>query len=116
MIRRLILRITLVFLLSFLAFSRSQGQVPSPQSLLGYLPGADGRLVSWRTVANYFQKVDDASDRVSVRVLGKTTEGRPKPVARPMQHLADPVRRRRTQSVKDGIPSQSVGTSEGSEN
>lgn len=52
-------------------------EVPTPESHLGYAPGADYRLAKWGTVADYYRKVDAASDRVVVRELGKTTEGRP---------------------------------------
>ena len=55
--------------------------IPSPESHLGYRPGADFRLAEWATVADYFRKVDRASDRVAVRELGRTTEGRPYIVA-----------------------------------
>ena len=55
--------------------------VPSPESLLGFRPGADFRLAGWSSVVDYFGKVDAASDRVVVRELGKTTEGRPYIVA-----------------------------------
>ncbi|WP_435016097.1 M14 family zinc carboxypeptidase [Tundrisphaera sp. TA3] len=55
--------------------------VPSPEAHLGYRPGADFHLAPWPAVADYFRKVDAASDRVAVRELGKTTEGRPYLVA-----------------------------------
>ncbi len=45
--------------------------VPSPP------PPADFQLVRWPKVVEYFHRVDDASDRVVVRELGPTTEGRP---------------------------------------
>jgi Zinc carboxypeptidase len=51
--------------------------VPTPESHLGFRPGADFHLATWDQVASYFDKVDQASDRVKVRVLGETTEGRP---------------------------------------
>ncbi|MCA1685066.1 MAG: peptidase M14, partial [Planctomycetia bacterium] len=53
------------------------GDVPSPESHLGFRPGADSRLAPWGDVVTYFEKVDRASDRVRVRVLGESTEGRP---------------------------------------
>ncbi len=59
----------------------ARAEVPSPESHLGYRPGADFHLAHWQTVVDYFRKVDDTSDRVSVRELGKTTEGRPFVVA-----------------------------------
>jgi hypothetical protein len=55
--------------------------VPTPESHLGYKPGADFHLAPWGQVVSYFEKVDAASDRVKVRVLGQTTEGRPYMVA-----------------------------------
>ncbi len=51
--------------------------VPTPESVLGFTPGADRRLPTWKQVTTYFQALDRASPRVSVRVLGKTTLGRP---------------------------------------
>src|SRR5262249_55683838 len=59
---------------------RAQG-MPTPQSVLGYRPGDDFRLASWPSVIDYFATVDRASDRVAVRTLGQTTEGRPYIVA-----------------------------------
>lgn len=55
--------------------------IPSPESHLGFRPGADYRLAAWGDVTSYFGKVDRASDRVLVRALGETTEGRPYVVA-----------------------------------
>ncbi len=51
--------------------------VPSPEAHLGFRPGADFHLATWPAVVDYFRKLDAASDRVAVRELGKTTEGRP---------------------------------------
>jgi hypothetical protein len=52
-------------------------EVPTPESHLGFKPGADFQLAPWGQVVSYFEKVDIASDRVKLRVLGETTEGRP---------------------------------------
>ena len=51
--------------------------IPSPASILGFEPGADRHLPSWKQVTEYFTALDKASPRVSVHVLGKTTLGRP---------------------------------------
>ena len=56
---------------------RAAPAVPSPTSVLGWEPGADRKLPSWKQVTDYFAAVDKASPRVSVRTLGKTTLGRP---------------------------------------
>ena len=71
-------RLILSFFLGLAGFSAAMGaDVPSPESHLGFRPGADYRLATWPLVVDYFRKVDGASDRVVVRELGKTTEGRP---------------------------------------
>ena len=58
--------------------SRDPGNaVPSPASVLGFEPGADRHLPSWKQVTEYFTALDKKSPRVTVRTLGKTTLGRP---------------------------------------
>ena len=51
--------------------------IPSPASILGWEPGTDRKLPSWKQVTDYFMALDKASPRVSVRNLGPTTLGRP---------------------------------------
>ena len=68
----------LLFLAVLPATRPSQAaEVPRPESRLGFKPGADFHLAAWPDVVAYFRAVDDASDRVAVRTLGETTEGRP---------------------------------------
>ncbi len=55
----------------------AQHAIPTPESILGFAPGADRHLPSWKQIVDYFTALDQASPRVSVRVLGKTTLGRP---------------------------------------
>ncbi len=55
---------------------RSQ-DIQTPEAFFGHRMGADYRLASWDRIVEYFRHVDDRSDRVKVRELGKTTEGRP---------------------------------------
>jgi hypothetical protein len=57
------------------------GQVPSPASVLGFMPTDDRTIADWRQISDYFGKLDKASDRVSVREIGKTTNGKPLIVA-----------------------------------
>ncbi|MDB5349250.1 MAG: putative carboxypeptidase [Planctomycetota bacterium] len=59
----------LAFLVSTL--TAKAADLPAPP------PPADFTLVKWGAVVDYFHKADAASDRVVVRELGKTTEGRP---------------------------------------
>ena len=51
--------------------------VPSPESVLGFVPGEDRKLADWSQVLAYLKALDEASDRVSVEDVGKTTQGRP---------------------------------------
>ncbi len=65
----------------------AQGAIPTPASILGFEPGADRRLPTWKQVTDYFTALDKASPRVSTRVLGKTVQGRPFLVA----FISDPA-------------------------
>ncbi len=49
------------------------GGIPSPQEIIGFTPGDDRKLASWNQVLTYFEKLDQASDRVKFEALGKTT-------------------------------------------
>jgi hypothetical protein len=88
--------------------------------VLGFEPGTDRKLPSWKQVVDYFEALDRASPRVSVRTLGKTGLGRPFVAAfigdsavianlpryrEIQQKLADPRERapdERSSLVKDG--------------
>jgi hypothetical protein len=65
----------------FVAIPALAADLPSPESHLGYRPGADFKLAKWSQVVDYFKKIDAASDRVVVQELGTSTEGRPYIVA-----------------------------------
>jgi Zinc carboxypeptidase len=51
--------------------------VPFPEEHLGFKVGEDRRLANWPEIVAYFSKVAEASDRVRLEELGKTTEGNP---------------------------------------
>src|SRR5262245_22851588 len=55
----------------------STSRLPVPADLLGFEPGADRHLPSWKQIVDYFTALDKASPRVSTRTLGKTVLGRP---------------------------------------
>ena len=61
------------------AQSRSSARPPIPDltAMLGFAPGADQHLPSWKQITDYFTALDKASPRVSVRTIGKTVLGRP---------------------------------------
>ena len=51
--------------------------IPTPASILGFEPGSDRKLPTWKQVTDYFAALDAASPNVQVRTLGLTTLGRP---------------------------------------
>ncbi len=59
------------------AVSLAAQAVPTPQSVLGFVPGTDRKLVEWPALVEYYRKLAAASDRVEYRELGKTTLGAP---------------------------------------
>ncbi len=60
----------------FFAFAIA-AQIPSPQSVLGFNPTDDKTIADWRQISDYFAKLDAASNKVTVREIGKTTNGKP---------------------------------------
>jgi zinc carboxypeptidase len=53
------------------------GAVETPEEHFGFQMGADRKLVSWDGVVSYLDKLDAASDKLSVANLGNSTEGNP---------------------------------------
>lgn len=52
-------------------------QVPTPESVLGHRVGEDFHLATYEESMAYFQALDAASDRVELRQVGVTSNGRP---------------------------------------
>ena len=50
-------------------------QAPSPESVLGFAPGADFRLATYEQSIDYFQRLAAASDRITMVRTGRTSEG-----------------------------------------
>jgi hypothetical protein len=67
--------------------AQSASSVPTPASVIGFEPGADRKLPTWKQITDYFTALDKASPRVTLRTLGKTTLGRPFLVA----FISDPA-------------------------
>lgn len=74
MLKRLFVALILIAAPSLHA---QKSRLPTPESILGYAPGADRKLPTWKQVTDYFTALDKASPRVKLHVLGKTTLGRP---------------------------------------
>jgi hypothetical protein len=58
-----------------------RGQVPSPQSVLGFRPSNDRTIADWKQITDYFARLDKASDKVLVKQIGTSTLGKPLIVA-----------------------------------
>lgn len=56
-------------------------QPPSPRSVLGFAPSEDRTVADWNQIVDYFQKLDKGSDKVLVKEIGKSTNGKPLIVA-----------------------------------
>ncbi len=52
-------------------------QIPTPESVLGFPVGADFELATYEQSLEYFQRLADASDRVELQEVGRTSFGRP---------------------------------------
>jgi hypothetical protein len=78
MLRRLLAPVFLAALIAggAAAVPAAQGQVPTPESVIGWAPCADYKLATYETIADYFRKLDAASDRMQLFEIGKTAEGR----------------------------------------
>jgi hypothetical protein len=76
MVSRCRFAIFLIFVLS-LAPLFSQGRVTSPRQQFGFDIGTDYMLVNYSQLLNYWQKLDEESDRLAVERIGTTAEGRP---------------------------------------
>ncbi len=55
--------------------------IPSPKSVLGFTPGDDRTIAGWSQITDYFNRLDRASDRITVQTLGQSTLKRPLIVA-----------------------------------
>jgi hypothetical protein len=59
----------------------SSAQVPSPKDVIGFHPTDDKTFASWAQITEYFTRLDKASNRVAIKEIGKTTNGKPLIVA-----------------------------------
>ncbi len=74
--RHMITVLVLVALIGFTA-PTATAQIQSPEEYFGFKMGADGELARWDKIVEYFNMLDERSDRVLVQNLGNSTEGNP---------------------------------------
>jgi hypothetical protein len=48
----------------------------SPEDVLGFKPGTERKLAGWQQIADYFTRLDQASERVRLQNIGNSTLGR----------------------------------------
>lgn len=70
-----------IFVLTSVSLTTSQetstAAIPAPADVLGFVPGEDRKLASWNKILEYFDRLDNASDRVKFEALGKTSMDKP---------------------------------------
>jgi len=69
-------RLALGLVLAAAATAGAQQQITSPREQFGFNLGDDYRLATYTQLEAYWKKLDAESDRVTVRSIGKTAEGR----------------------------------------
>ncbi|NBB75611.1 MAG: peptidase M14, partial [Bacteroidetes bacterium] len=62
---------------ALLAAPETRAQVPTPEAVFGFAPGADYKLASYDQQLDYYDRLDAASDRVQVTQIGTSVMGRP---------------------------------------
>ncbi len=70
------LKILILLPLIFFTPNLISGAVPSPKEVLGFEPGEDFKLANWDEILKYFTTLSEASEKVEVIELGKSTLGR----------------------------------------
>ena len=68
---------TVLVLLSLIASAASAQRITSPKEEFGHNFGDDYFLANYQQIAAYWRKLDAESDRMIVKEIGKTAEGRP---------------------------------------
>jgi hypothetical protein len=70
-------RLTIVLILLGSAGLAAQStRIPTPESVIGFAPGAEHKLVTYDQTIDYFKKLDAASDQMTLVEAGTSTQGR----------------------------------------
>ncbi len=51
--------------------------VATPESVLGFRPATARKIADWEQIVGYFHRLDEGSERIAVREIGKSTLGQP---------------------------------------
>jgi len=61
---------------SSIGISAQSSRIPTPESVVGFAPGAEAKLATYDQTIEYFKKLDAASDRMTLVEAGTSTQGR----------------------------------------
>lgn len=75
MIKKLGVSICVLALAAQLVAS-AQSQIPTPESVIGFAPGTEFKLANYDQTIQYFQRLDAASDKLTLLPMGTSTQGR----------------------------------------
>ena len=56
--------------------SAQSSRIPTPESVVGFVPGAESKLATYDQTIEYFKKLDAASDHMTLVEAGTSTQGR----------------------------------------
>jgi hypothetical protein len=70
-------RLSTLLLSTVLTLPLNAQRIQSPEEYFGHRIGADRKLVDWDGIVAYLELVARGSDRVNLKEVGKTTQGRP---------------------------------------
>jgi len=77
--RKIVKQIPFLFVILFVSLALplpSAGQIPTPESVLGFKPGADMKLATYDQTIDYFKKLAASSPCLKLLEAGRTTQGR----------------------------------------
>ena len=75
--RRILPVLCALFAAAIVSLSSQDATPPTPESVLGFAPGADFKLATYEDAIGYFRKLDAESDRLTLVQAGRTSAGRP---------------------------------------
>jgi hypothetical protein len=61
---------------STIAIAQSSSEIPSPESVFGFVPGSDRQLMDYGELVDYLLDLSAVSDRIEMREVGKSPLGR----------------------------------------
>lgn len=70
-------RIIIALFIAIISVLPLNAAIETPEAFFGFQPGSDGRLAKWDRIVEYFNHLDQESDRIEVVNLGESTLGNP---------------------------------------